>query len=257
MLKQFFITFMCFNCYLITAQETKKPEYVIIANNEIITQIELQDYAKNELIKGMHKGVTQEERNKLAEQFGDKIGDREFIIKIDLFTESEKEEQKKKQKNTPKPKKDRTTELFLNVNDVAKNFTVEMINGEKITLSNLKGKVVLINFWATWCAPCLMEFAEFPEKILKPFENKDFILIPIAIGDSKQKATNKMLTMEKYGVHFNVGVDPDKQIWNNYATGAIPKNFIIDKTGKIKYISIGNSKNNVDELAKQIKTLLN
>ena len=68
----------------------KKPEYVIISNNEIITQEKLRKLGQQGLIKGMNKGVTEVERNKLAEKFGDKIGDREFIVQIDLLTEKEK-----------------------------------------------------------------------------------------------------------------------------------------------------------------------
>ncbi|EGV42834.1 hypothetical protein BZARG_3039 [Bizionia argentinensis JUB59] len=68
----------------------KKPEYVIIANNEIITKEKLDEYGKEGLIQGMHKGVTQDERDKLAEKFGSQIGDREFIMKIDILTEKEK-----------------------------------------------------------------------------------------------------------------------------------------------------------------------
>ena len=131
-----------------------------------------------------------------------------------------------------------------------------MINGEKINLSDLKGKVVLLNYWATWCAPCLMEFAEFPEKILEPFKDENFVLIAVSIGENKEKVEKKMDKMKKYGVNFNVGIDPQKEIWDKYATGAIPKSFLIDQNGIIKYISIGNSEGNVDKLAKEIKILL-
>ena len=240
-------------------KDIKKPEYVIIANNEIITKEKLGEFGQQGLIKAMNKGVTQDERNKLAEKFGNKIGDREFIIKIDLLTEKEKAERQNQipsnDKKTRK-EKNRNEELKLNINDPAKEFTVQMINGKKINLSDLKGKVVLLNYWATWCAPCLMEFAEFPEKILEPFKNDNFILIAISIGESKGKVKQKMDKMKKYGVDFNVGIDPTKKIWDKYATGAIPKSFLINQNGIIKYISIGNSEGNVDKLAKEIKGLL-
>ena len=240
-------------------KDIKKPEYVILANNEIITKEKLKELGKQGLIKGMNKGVTEEERNELVEKFGDKIGDREFIIKIDLLTEKEKAERENKttsnNEDIPKPK-NLDNELKLNINDTATGFTVEMINGKKISLSDLKGKVVLLNYWATWCSPCLMEFAEFPEKILDPFKGDDFILIAISIGESKEKVEEKMYKMKKYGVDFNVGIDPRKEIWDKYATGAIPKSFVIDQNGIIKYISIGNSEGNVEKLAKEIKTLL-
>lgn len=101
-----------------------------------------------------------------------------------------------------------------------------------------------------------MEFAEIPPKILEKFDDNNFVFIPIAIGENKEKVGRQMLKMKKYGVNFNVGVDPEKEIWNQYATGAIPKSFLIDKNGIIKYVSIGNGEGNVDKLALEIEKLV-
>ena len=260
MRKIFFLIFALYGFTLFAQEkEIKKLEYVIIANNEIITKEELGELGEQGLIKAMNKGISEEERNILAEKFGDKIGDREFIIKIDLLTEKEKIERQNQTFSNDKKtikEKNRNDELNLNINDSASEFTVQMIDGKKINLSDLKGKVVLVNYWATWCAPCLMEFAEFPEKILEPFKDKSFILIAISIGETKEKVELKMDKMKKYGVDFNVGIDQKKEIWDKYATGAIPKSFLIDQNGIIKYISIGNSDGNVDKLATEIKKLL-
>ncbi|MBS9765938.1 MAG: TlpA family protein disulfide reductase [Flavobacteriaceae bacterium] len=259
-MKKFILFIAVFHSFMLFSQEkVVKPTYTIIANNEIITKEKLTELGKQGFVKSMSKGVTQEDYKILIKRFGDKIGDKEFIIKIDLFTKQEKAEQQKKISSKDKVKhqnKNPNSELKLRVNDRAKGFTVQMINGEKINLYDLKGKVVLVNYWATWCASCLIELSEFPEKILTPFKDKDFVLIAISIGENKEKVVQKINSMKKYGVDFNVGIDPKKEIWNQYATGAIPKNFLIDRNGIIKYISIGNSEGNVDKLAVEIKKLL-
>ncbi|PQB06453.1 hypothetical protein BST83_04140 [Polaribacter filamentus] len=164
--------FLCGFTFFGQEKSIKKPEYVIIVNNEIITKEQLEASGKNGAIKSMDKGATQEERNQLAKNFGNKIGDKDFILQIAVSKEQELLIRKKEIVSSPKntDKKQEIDELKLHVNEVASDFTVKMMNGEKITLSNLKGNVVLLNYWATRCAPCLIEFSDFPKKILKPFE---------------------------------------------------------------------------------------
>lgn len=235
-------------------KEVTKPMYVIIANNEILTEEILGEFMQEGLVKSMNKGVSQNVRDELAEDFGDKIGDKEFIIIVELFTENEKKEKLVTTITNDSQKND--DGLKLHINELAKDFTVKMINGEHISLSELKGKVVLLNFWATWCGPCLLEFYDMPGKILEPFKHTDFVFIAISRGESEEKVRNKMVQLKEKGIDFNVGVDPNEKIWNEYATQSIPKNFLIDKDGVIKYISTGNSKGSVDNLAEEIRKIL-
>ncbi|HEA29420.1 MAG TPA: TlpA family protein disulfide reductase [Leeuwenhoekiella sp.] len=238
-------------------QELKKPAYVIIAANEIITKVELEAYAQQGRIKSMNKGVSEEKRNELASELGEGIGDREFIILVALNAEKQiPVPNKQLQKTEGENLRRENGGLKLKVGDQAADFTVQMINGDKITLSELRGKVVLLNFWATWCGPCLMEFYEIPPKILEPFKNSDFVFLPISRGEKEKLVKAKMLQLKEKGIVFNAGIDPDKKIWNAYATQFIPKNFIIDKNGMIQFISTGNAEGNVDEIALEIERLL-
>ena len=235
-----------------------KPEYVIIIKNEIVSQAKVDEYGESGFIKSMSKGVTQEYRDSLVTKFGDKIGDKEFVVLISLFTEEEKLE-RSKQTNESLKIKDKGTEkneFLVSINDAAKDFKVEMVDGTVLKLSELKGKVILINFWATWCAPCLMEFYNFPSKIIRPFKDSNFVLLAISMGETKEKVVQKMKSLKGKGIDFNVGLDPTESIWSLYGEGGIPKNFVIDKNGIVKYTSTGYLDDNVDKIANEIRKLL-
>ena len=226
-----------FSSFFSYGQERKPP--IIIVNDEIITMEKQNEYSKQGYIKAITIGVSDEERAKLREKYGDKIGDNDVILQLILYSE----EEIWKRNNISD-----TASFLLKVNDPIKDFTTQMINGEIIKLGDLKGQVVLLNFWATWCAPCIREFHAFPSKIIEPFKNSAFVLLPVSIGETMEKVKEKMEQLKKDGIDFNVGIDPDKSIFDLYAKQGIPKSLVIDKNGIIRMLSTGYSEEKMNEL---------
>jgi len=243
-----FFSIICFG-------QSKKPEYVIIIDNEISTQADVEFYAKQGRIKSMNKGVTEEQYKVLVEKYGDIIGDKMFVMFITLHPEEPYNQTRKSQYDS-EPEIPNYDNFNFKIGETPGDFSIELMDGTIITQDDLKGKVVMINFWATWCAPCIMELYDIPETILEPFENQDFVFLPVSIGESKNRINSMMTKLNADGINFNSGFDPKKSFFKQFAKGAIPKMVILDKNGAIQLMSEGNPPENLKKIAGKISELL-
>lgn len=137
--------------------------------------------------------------------------------------------------------------------DMVPEFKVKMFDGAEINIKDLKGKVVLVNFWAVWCPYCVQELAVVQKEIIDRFKGKDFIFLPISREDTYEKID--AFRKEK-GHKFPMGMDPDRSIYNMFAKTSIPRNYLIDKSGNIVYMDKGYSPEMFKELIKNIEKIL-
>ncbi len=140
---------------------------------------------------------------------------------------------------------DRTTK-----GQIAPDFEVTSLDGQVFKLSDLKGKVVLVNFFATWCGPCMKELPELEKQLWPRFKNENFKMISIGRQHTKAEL-NKFQSKKKFT--FPIAADPQRHIYGKYAEKFIPRNYIVDKTGKIIFQAKGFSQKELDEMMKIIE----
>ncbi|WP_073061554.1 TlpA disulfide reductase family protein [Fodinibius roseus] len=118
----------------------------------------------------------------------------------------------------------------------AKDFSVQLVDGETFKLSQQKGKVVLLNIWATWCAPCHEETPEFVD-LYSEYRDQGLEILGVSIDEQGRSVVDPFL--EKYDVNYPVVID-DGTIMDKYGpTMGIPTTYIIDKDGSLRYFAVG------------------
>ncbi len=131
----------------------------------------------------------------------------------------------------------------------APDFTVQTLDGETYTLKNLRGKIVVLNFWATWCSPCRREIPELNELVKKYGDRVIFL----AFTDEDSSRVTKFLAKQPFDYHIAVKSTYVRKL---YHVNAFPTHFIISPTGYIIFKQVGYIPGTAGRLEQQIKKLL-
>ena len=121
------------------------------------------------------------------------------------------------------------------LNKPAPDFTLVDLKGKQWKLSDLKGKVVFVNFWATWCAPCLEEMPSM-QGLNVGMSNAPFQMLAILNNDRPEYAQN---LVDKTNISFPVLLDPNSRVATQYGLTGVPETFIVDPQGILREKFIG------------------
>lgn len=133
---------------------------------------------------------------------------------------------------------DVTAEEGLIKGDVAPDFTLTTLDGKEVKLSDLKGKKVVLNFWATWCPPCKAEMPHM-QNFYEDFsqdENVEILAINLTNGDKRESVQN---FVQDYGLTFPIPMDVEGNVGKTYQAITIPTSYMIDTKGRIQNKIVG------------------
>jgi len=134
----------------------------------------------------------------------------------------------------------------------APQFSLNNMNGEKVALAEFTGKVVLIDFWATWCPPCKMEIPHFNE-LYTAYKDKGLVILGISLDKGGNKTLDAFLKNNTVKYPILIGNNTISNVYQRYIKeeerNAIPFTFLIDKKGEISQVWVGYNEKSVFEKA--------
>ncbi len=138
------------------------------------------------------------------------------------------------------------------VGQPAPDFVLKSASGDNLRLSEFRGDVVMINFWATWCGPCRQEMPLLDE-LYSRYQRVGFNLLGVNIDDDSGKAMNMIAEL---GVSFPVLFDTRKEVSKLYAVDAMPATIIVDRDGRVRHVHHGYKPGYEQDYLNEIRSLL-
>ena len=143
--------------------------------------------------------------------------------------------------------------LALDVGDRAPAFSAPALRGDgKVELSKFRGKVVYLDFWASWCAPCLAAIPEV-EAMRSEFPTEDFQIIAVNLDQKTKKA---LRFLSKNPIGYPSASDPKGLLPGRYGVDTMPTSYLIDREGVIRYVHRGFQRGDGSKLRHEIRALL-
>jgi peroxiredoxin len=139
----------------------------------------------------------------------------------------------------PTPTLDPSLPTAPHIGSVAPNFSLQTVNGDEVELHDLRGEAVMVNYWVTWCVPCIEEMPVL-EKLHREYQDQGFTLL--SVNGIAQDDMNKVLsTLGEFDITFPVALDKDDSVYSEFQVRFMPTSFFIDQQGVIQHIQLGST----------------
>ncbi len=143
-------------------------------------------------------------------------------------------------------------ERIVNVGDSAPSFSITADNGRAISPANFGGKVLVLNFWATYCAPCIQEIPSL-NRLQTRYKDRGLVVLGVSI-DKDEKAYREFIG--RFNLSFLTARDPEQKVNSDYGTVQIPETYIINADGKVVNKIIGEANWTEDKMVNYVQSLL-
>lgn len=145
-----------------------------------------------------------------------------------------------------------TATASVELKGAAPDFTLKSAKGTNLKLSEFRGDVVMINFWASWCGPCKQEMPILNDMYLK-YRDMGFTLLAVNVEEDSAKAQNMIRELK---VVFPVLFDTENKVSEMYKVEAMPSTVLVDRSGNMRYLHRGYVPGTEDEYVRQVRELM-